>query len=392
MTHPTAADVRPRMWELVDHLRRGGAIRSPEWADAFSRVPRHVFVPHWYEQSVDMRGIAVWNQRDAADEEAWLSAVYSDATLVTALDPGTAQQVGEQAWTGVATSSSTQPSLMAGMLEELWVYDGHRVLEVGTGTGYNAGLLCARLGDQSVRSVDVDPRLVDAAGERLAQAGYKPQLLAADGQEGWPDGAPYDRIIATCSVPRLPVAWVEQVRPAGVIIADMDFGLEGGILRLSMQPGRETVLGQFTRTSGRFMPARSRALSYAPRNRTPYAPETEQRPSTVTTADIRSNYAFRLLLAFTLPRAELVYHLDDQGGTAVQLQTADGVWARVPLVGEATVTYGGTGELWQQVEAAWSWWNSELRPGHQDFAVAVEPGGRMEACYVPDGRRWPLSG
>lgn len=103
-------------------------LRSARWAEAFADVPRHVFVPRWYERETDERGVTVWQaQHTIAPSE--LANIYRDVTLVTALDPATAERVDTGAWTGVPTSSSTQPSLMAGMLEDLHVQDGQRVLE-----------------------------------------------------------------------------------------------------------------------------------------------------------------------------------------------------------------------------------------------------------------------
>jgi SAM-dependent methyltransferase len=93
----------------------------------------------------------------------------------------------------VSTSSSTMPSLMARMLEALDVRDGHRVLEIGTGTGYNAALLCHRLGPRNVVSIDIDPTLVAAARSRLADLGYHPTLVAGDGTTGAVQHGPYDR-------------------------------------------------------------------------------------------------------------------------------------------------------------------------------------------------------
>jgi protein-L-isoaspartate O-methyltransferase len=72
------------------------------------------------------------------------------------------------------------------------------LLEIGTGTGYNAALLCHRLGAESVFSVDIGAGLVAAARERLAALGYAPTLVAADGRLGLPGHGPFDRIIATC--------------------------------------------------------------------------------------------------------------------------------------------------------------------------------------------------
>ncbi|MGW6458529.1 methyltransferase domain-containing protein [Streptomyces sp. NPDC055078] len=391
MTAPT--DAQPHMDALATRLRETGALRSPEWTAAFSAVPRHAFVPAWYEQSTDERGIAVWNLRTEADDERWLDAVYSDQTLVTALDPDTAEQVGERAWTGVATSSSTQPGLMAGMLEDLAVLDGHRVLEIGTGTGYNAALLCARLGEHLVHSVDVDPALIHAARQRLAGIGYTPQLVPYDGQDGYPTGERFDRIIATCSVPRIPAAWIEQTRPGGFVVADLDLGIDGGLVRLAVQRNG-AARGHFIRTTGRFMPARSSATSYPRPVRAPYAPEELTRVTAVGAAEIRGHYGFRLLLALWLRDTELVYHLDDSGGMALQLQSGDGSWARTPVPGhpgEGTVTSGGDGRLWERVEDAWEWWIGQGRPDHTRCGITREADGSAHAWYAPDGRIWDLT-
>src|SRR6185295_6458940 len=97
--------------------------------------------------------------------DAGLAGAYRDEALVTALLP---DGHGGRA----AVSSSTQPSLMVGMLDALDLGDRLRVLEIGTGTGYNAALMCHVLGDAAVHSVDVDPALVDTARARLDSLGY----------------------------------------------------------------------------------------------------------------------------------------------------------------------------------------------------------------------------
>lgn len=379
---------RPYLDDLIEELRKAEAIRSPQWAAAFAAVPRHPFVPQWYEQETNDKGIAVWRLQQAADGA--LAAVYRDQTLVTALDPNTAEQVDDTAWTGVATSSSTLPSLMAGMLEDLNIEDGHRVLEIGTGTGYNAALLCARLSEHLVHSIDIDPALVQTAQERLAEVGYVAQLTAGDGQNGYPTGDHFDRIIATCSVPSIPAAWIEQTRPDGIIVADIALGIEGGLVRLSVDT-EQRAFGHFTTTAGRFMAARSDARIYPARERAPYAPEAGTHPTTVTAMDIRTHYPFRLLIALELRGAELVYHADDEtGAMSLQLQRPDGSWARTPLAGDATVTYGGAPDLWQKVEDAWAWWNENGRPTQDRFGYAREPEGGARAWHIPTGRRWDL--
>ncbi|MGI5353291.1 methyltransferase domain-containing protein [Streptomyces sp. CA-250714] len=383
--------VRPYMTALADELTKAGAIRTRPWAEAFAAVPRHLFVPRWFEQETNDKGIAVWRERRATDTDDDLAAAYRDQTLVTALDPATAEQVDDTAWTGVPTSSSTLPRLMADMLEDLTVEDGHSTLEIGTGTGYNAALLCARLGEQLVHTVDVDPLLVEAARQRLADAGHMPQLAVGDGTHGYPTDEPFDRIIATCSVPSIPDAWLAQCKPGALLITDVDLGIEGGLVRLTAA-GQARAVGHFTSTTGRFMAARTDATTYDTPQQPERAPATATRPTTVTAADIRANYPFRLLLAFHLPGAQLVYHVDDAGTMALQLQHADGSWARAPLGGDnsAAVTYGGDSDLWQQVEAAWRWWNDAGQPPQDRFGYAREADGSAYVWHIPDGTRWDL--
>ncbi|MFE7463875.1 methyltransferase domain-containing protein [Streptomyces sp. NPDC057499] len=393
MNTPTPLDqARPHMAALADTLTRAGAVRTPAWSQAFSSVPRHLFVPRWFEQERDGRGICVWRERGGGAGADGLAAAYRDETLVTGLDPDTAERVDDTAWTGIPTSSSTLPSLMAGMLEDLGVGDGHRVLEIGTGTGYNAALLCHRLGERLVCSVDIDPALVGTARDRLAEAGFAPRLVPGDGIRGNLTGDRFDRIIATCSVPAVPAAWIRQSRPGTILVTDIALGAEGGLVRLEVdEQGR--ALGHFTSTGGRFMPARTDARTYAAPRRSRPAPAAGVRPSQVTAADVRAHYAFRLVLAFHLPGAEIVHHLDDSGTMALQVQGRDGSWARTPLVGEGTdtVVHGGDPGLWSRVEDAWRWWNGAGRPSHDRFGYAREADGTARVWHIPDGTRWNIT-
>ncbi|MEV6905895.1 methyltransferase domain-containing protein [Amycolatopsis sp. NPDC051071] len=106
------------------------------------------------------------------------------------------------------------------------------MLEIGTGTGYNAALLAHRLGDHAVYSLDLDPGLVDAARDRLDGIGFHPHLTAGDGAAGWPGNATFDRIIAACAVSAIPPAWIDQLAPAGRIVAPLDAAKAGPLLVL----------------------------------------------------------------------------------------------------------------------------------------------------------------
>ena len=142
-------DVQGRLMVLADELRASGDLRSDVWRDVFTRTRRHTFVPRFYVKDDSRDWRAPWRVVNGArpdDRAEWLDGVYSNQTLITELNN---QPVPEELGGGTAQtimSSSTLPGLMVSMLETLDVLDGQQVLEIGTGTGYNAALLSGRNG------------------------------------------------------------------------------------------------------------------------------------------------------------------------------------------------------------------------------------------------------
>ena len=181
------ADLRER---LVAQVLSTSGIRDERIAAALRDVPRHLFLPH------------------LPPEEAYL-----DDAIVTKRDAD-----------GQPISSSSQPAIMAIMLDQLDLAPGQRVLEIGAGTGYNAALIRHIVGPSgAVVSVDIEPDLVDRAREHLAGAGYRDvTVVAADGADGYPPGAPYDRVIATVGVSDLAPAWLRQAGPGARIVVPLD--------------------------------------------------------------------------------------------------------------------------------------------------------------------------
>ena len=175
---------------LREELAAKASARDPRVMSALRDVPRHLFLP----------GVP-------------LDEVYADEAIVTKRDDD-----------GLPVSSSSQPALMALMLDQLDLKPGHRVLEIGAGTGYNAALIAHIVGqDGLVVTVDLDEDLTEAAREHLAAAGY-PQVLVrtGDGADGYQEQAPYDRIIATVALSDLPPAWLRQVAPGALIVLPFD--------------------------------------------------------------------------------------------------------------------------------------------------------------------------
>src|SRR5690242_7599402 len=174
---------------------------------AFRAVPRHLFLP----------GVP-------------LPRAYAD------------EAVAVQAVDGVTTSSASQPSMMAIMLAQLDLHPGHRVLEVGAGTGYNAALMTRLVGPEGrVVAVDIDADLVEGAGRHLAAAGVGGvELVCADGALGHPPGAPYDRIVLTVGSGVVRPEWIAQLAPGGRLL--LPLALRGTQLSVALDLGSDGLL------------------------------------------------------------------------------------------------------------------------------------------------------
>ena len=201
---------------MVNRLIVKGALWSGPVIEAFRRTPRHLFLDrvYWYRRrrrdwiAVDTRSLA----------PRALRLMYLDQALVTRLELVEGRYL--------PLSSSSQPSLMAQMLQDLWLEPGLNVLEIGTGTGYNAALLSWLVApDGRVTSVDVDRDLVEAAARRLETLGDRSpvQLVHGDGRHGWPAEAPFDRIVVTASSTDIEPAWRNQLADQALLLVPIQF-------------------------------------------------------------------------------------------------------------------------------------------------------------------------
>lgn len=205
---------------LVDRLIAEGALWSRPVIAAFRATPRHRFLDRVFQYQ---RKRDHWREvitRDPGPEE--LEIIYSDRALITHLSRPSLPGDGTGSRTPV--SSSSQPSLMAQMLEDLKPMPGMAALEVGAGTGYNAALLAHLVGPGLVTSVDVDRSVLSEAWDHVrAFADRRITLEHADGRSGFVSRAPYDRIMVTAATPDLEPAWLEQLRAQGRLLAPLAF-------------------------------------------------------------------------------------------------------------------------------------------------------------------------
>ncbi|MGH4026166.1 MAG: ATP-grasp peptide maturase system methyltransferase [Pseudonocardiaceae bacterium] len=379
---------RARLADLAEQFAAKGVLRSPVWREVFERTWRHPYVPGYYPDKDSPVILCV----DPARRAEWLDAVYSDTTLITKVMPVPLSRELRPATGTAFTSSSTAPSLVLEMLEDLDVSDGHRVLEIGTGTGYNAALLCERLSSAQVTSVDIDPELVDLARERLAANGHIPNLAAVDGQAGYPSNAPYDRIIATCAVPAIPPAWLAQAAPGAVILADIHGPLGGTLARLTVDTQGNAV-GPFVPHWAGFMMMRHE-IDQTETCRPWIAEPFTESATAIDPASLATPGLFGFVVQWHLPDVTLGRTLDNDGQPVVVLIADDGSHAEIAMNPDTDgyrVHEHGPQRLWQRVEQAATFWNEEGRPSYERFGITVTPHGQHVWYNSPDGpHRWPL--
>jgi len=221
-TAGAAQDAAPaRHWALIDALRDAGHITTPRVEAAFRAIPRHIFLP-----------------------DAPLETVYANDAIPT------------KKRDGVAISSSSQPTVMAVMLEQLDLQRGQRVLEIGAGTGYNAALMAHIVGGAGrVVAIDIDDDIVADARAHVAAAGVdNVEVVRGDGADGYPAAAPYDRIILTVGAWDIAPAWVAQLEHGGRLL--LPLALQGNVQKLVAFERAGDHLVSVSVRDGGFMPLR----------------------------------------------------------------------------------------------------------------------------------------
>lgn len=187
-------------------------VKDPRVLDAFRKVERHRFM-----------------------SEKLLRQAYADGAFPTAHG-----------------QTISQPFIVAHMTELLKVEPGHKVLEIGTGSGYQAAIL-ATLGAE-VYTMELDADLTRQATQNLQDLGFKGvKVIQGDGWKGWPEHAPYDRIIVTCAPARIPEKLAEQLKPGGRMV--LPIGEEAALQHLyTVDKGSDGTLKKEQGIPVRFVP------------------------------------------------------------------------------------------------------------------------------------------
>ncbi|MEV0280433.1 methyltransferase domain-containing protein [Streptomyces sp. NPDC050610] len=339
--------------------------RAPWIRRAVGDVPRHAFAP---ERLWRWDGHVYVPVDREAEAGRWAAQVYAGPE-----EPAVTQVID-----GRASSSLSCVAVVVDMLDSLKLEPGQRVLELGTGSGWNAALLARRSGPGLVSSVETDPGLAAQARTRLAAMGVDVTVEVGDGAAGWPDGGPYDRLICTYAVEAILWAWVEQTRPGGRIVTP--WGRLGHVALTVVEDGASAA--GWVQGLAAFMPSRgtSPPPTWQQVRGTGPPPEAEAEWRTVRElGPLRTDPHLLFALRVALPDVHLT--LDPYGGEndpAVRLHdTAHTSWATLgPSPGGDATTVAhqsGPRRLADEVLAAWDEWTAEGSPELYDFGMTVTP-------------------
>jgi protein-L-isoaspartate O-methyltransferase len=362
--------------DLIAELDAAGELPAG-FGPLLRAAPRTMFLPD-----------RVWVDREpidrAAEPERWLRAVCSDESVVTQFDDGRTvwPDVGE-----LPTCSASMPSVVVGMLAALRVRPGQRVLELGTGTGFNAALLAELVGETGqVVTMEIDEGLAREARQRLDVAGFgnRVRVVVGDAARGVPGDAPYDRIIATMSVHlgRVPSAWVEQTRPGGLILTPVRADLASGPLVVFAADGNGSATGRTLPMGVGFMESRTA--------RTPEVTSGDvgsvggdERVSALAPWPLLEVPSPRWALAVAVPSCR--YDVEP-GRRAWLRDPVSGSWATVAPGDDGTylVRQAGIRRLWDEAEAAYRWWQAHGEPFITDWQWTITP--HRQSIELPQAR------
>ncbi|MGW0897682.1 ATP-grasp peptide maturase system methyltransferase [Streptomyces goshikiensis] len=384
MTADTSTVLRRR---LVEQLVDEDLLHDPDVRRAAGAVPRETFLGRAIYKPTDPPGVTVWTptRRDDVPADEWLRLTYQNTTWVTQIDGVLAEDAAGPVTGGTPTSSSTLPGLILWMIEQAGVARGKRVLIIGAGTGLSTAYVCEIVGAENTTAIETDPAAAERARKALAEAGYAPTLITGDGLRGHPDGAPYDVVLAFCSLRHVPYGLLRQVKEGGTLLVTLaGWGFGHGLVRL-------TADGEGG-TAGRFLPGYTSFMMARTHDRPPHGPfellPGEQRQSRIDPA-LLDDWSGRFVAQLAAPSAERL----GAGYQQILLDVATGSQARTQVAEDGdgwTVIQRGPLKLWNAVEDGIALWQSHGSPHLSEFGMTITRDAQRVWLGSSDGPGWTL--
>jgi hypothetical protein len=241
----------------------------------------------------------------------------------------------------------------------------------------------------SVTSVETDEGVARRARNALATAGYTPHLVVGDGCAGHLDGAPYDRLIATCGFRNIPPAWLEQVLPGGVMLTTLRGWMRSlGLVKLIVTG--DSASGWFGEDDPSFMIARQQdapeSLAMLP------GPHDGTTRKTTYGLDVLTDPGPAFMAQLAAPDARFFSMAVDGGPvtTFVLDSVSDSFAVLVPTDRGRQVRQGGPRRLWDAIESAVGTWEEYGSPSAAAFGVTVSRDAQVAWLGNPSGPQWPL--
>ncbi|MCD9195287.1 methyltransferase domain-containing protein [Streptomyces albireticuli] len=384
----TAPDFPALRAACVDELAARGCFDRAPWArEAVGEVERERFVPRdvWQWARDGYRPLSY-----EEEPKEWARVVYDPVkAVVTQINDGehdprtTKGPVG-----GAATSSVSALDIVCVKLGHLGLEPGHKVLDIGAGSGVNAALLERRAGPGNVVTIEVDEALADQAARKLRTAGYAARVVCGDGEMGVADGAPFDRLVCTASARSIPRAWREQVRPGGSILTPYGTLFSAsGLLRLTV--GEDgTAEGRFVDIASYMWLRGHRAPGgRPPRDGAERLSASAADPDKVLDGDWNADFAIgHLVSGLTMRRVT---------GGSRRVLLWDGRQSFASVCCDAwdeadSVLQQGPRSLWDETLAARAWWDEQGRPEITRYGLSVTADGEHHVWL--DAPENPLPG
>nr|WP_246204134.1 protein-L-isoaspartate O-methyltransferase [Streptomyces tailanensis] len=387
---------------MVDRLHETGDLSPGPVADALRALPRQALMPQAYMRtSAPGETPPRWELLDWSvpeDRPALLRVLHSGDSVAVQHEgePLLSRARGPRSG-GAMTAMSSVLGMTARLLQELDLRPEQRVLDVGTGAGVTAAVVCFVSGDKDTVTIDLDRHITDAAAQRLAGLGYRPTAATGDGEEDWPPGAPYDRVFLSFAVPRVPGALVEQLAPRGRLLATVS-------TRSPSWPG----LAVITKTEQGHVQGELRAVEFGHRagwgrQRLCLSTAFREQIAIGVGVTVRGQsppppvQARGMWLALDHLHPGLVR---DFGAEQLQIGAPEcGSWVRVRPDGEGTcsITQSGPRAIWEEIEQIADRWLAAGEPSSYRIEFdadgtqrATAGHGRSELCWtLPNPPRRP---